>query len=528
MMTYLRYWLPVGFLLLIYAVGFGLPDLSNKWPHVVIGFMALSLAWSFHFLIKQKFSLIEPQFWLGIFLVLSFISSVIASNPYAALLNWLVIFVGAIIYTLVRSLNSEHRLPLLAGLLIINFIGIAWSLLAKSANFPINWLPPIGKAPIALASLGIFAITLAVLVYQQLKNKIQKVILIVIIVLFVTVLFLPSVFQNVGKFWSTLKPQLPVAGKILKAEPIFGIGLNNYQYYYPQFTKGTSLLVSQSPNAWFESGLSFGLLPVLAFLVFLFFTFKSILVDQNKINKILISCGVVLTLLFLAFGKITDYSIVIINFWIILGIGTQALPTQEVKDKNTSTIFRYILIVAGIVLAIQSLSMGLGINRFARAERVAKSGDSKTAIGLYTQSLKFDFDPEQRRAYAESLWLQEHNNKNFALAEQQAKLAIAWNRQDAYGRQILARINFSRQNFALAEKYYLEALQRDSIFSLDIYFSLADVYKKQNKIAEEKAILKKVFNYYPENFSPSDVAYPSFFDQLKAIKNRLQEQDAKK
>lgn len=528
MMTYLRYWLPVGLLLLVYTVAFGLPDLSNKWPHVVIGFMALPLAWSFHFLVSQKFSLKEPQFWLGIFLVLSFISSIIASNPYTAMLNWLVIFVGAIIYTLIRSLNSEHRLPLLVGLLIINFIGIAWSLLAKSVALPINWLPPIGKAPIALASAGIFAIIISVLLFQNLKSKIQKIVLTLAIVLFASVLFLPSFFQNVGKFWSTLQPQLPVAAKIIKAEPIFGIGLNNYQYYYPQFTKITWSFVTQSPDAWFESLISFGLLPVLVFVIFLFFTFKSILAGQNKVNKICVISGVILTLILLAFSKIIDFPIVVINFWIILGIGTRSLLTQEVKDVTTRRVFRYSLIGIGIILAGQSLSMGLGINRFARAERAALSGDSKTAIGLYAQSLKFDFDPEQRRAYAESLWLQEHQTKNLDLAEKHAKLSIAWNRQDAYSRQILARINFSKQNYPEAEKNYLEALRRDPVFSLDIYFSLADVYKKQNKTEEEKAVLKKVFNYYPENFSPSDAAYPSFFEQLKAVKKRLQDSGSKK
>ncbi|RJO59513.1 tetratricopeptide repeat protein [Candidatus Parcubacteria bacterium] len=522
MMTYLRYWLPVGLLLLIYAVAFGLPELSNKWPHVVIGFMALPLAWSFHYIVKKRFSWQEPLFWLAVFLGLSFISSMVAANPYSAILNWLVIFVGAIIFVLIRTLTPEHRRFLLIGLLIINFIGITWCVLAKRVNFPIAWLPPAGTFPIILGGLGIFSLALIFLTLSSATRKFQKIILIFPVIAFAAPLSLPGFYKSLGNSWQNTQKQIPVMSKILKAYPIFGIGLDNYQYHYPQNTRDTALYAVQSPNVWFEHLISFGPFAFLSFLVFLFLALKNIWHHQPKTDRLIFYGGIFMMAIISAITKTTNFLIFIIDFWILLGLGVQPFATQEVKGANTLSLFRYVLICVGLVFAIQSLSMGWGINRFAKAERSALNGDTKTAVELYAQSLKFDFDPEQRRAYAESLWLQEHNSKNFVDAEKQAKLAIKWNRKDAFARQILARIYFSQQKYAEAEKHYSEALALDPIFSLDAYIALADVYKKQEKPKEEENILAKVFDFYPQNFTQQSMANQTLFQQLSRIKERLE------
>jgi hypothetical protein len=521
MMTYLRYWLPVGFLLLAVAIFWFLPSFSSKWPLVVIGFMLLPLAWSFHFLVKQKFSWREPSMYLWIAVALALISSIFASNPYAALHGWFVFLVSVVVYLLVRSLTAEHRTPFMVGVIIVGLIVVIWSYLATKTSLFLPWLPSVGKDPLLLAASTLLPLACALGLLFRDRKWAMRIGLVVLVIILLSPWTLPTTWHAWQDSWVTLTKQTQLIQQVFSSHPVVGVGLGNYTEYFPRFVKDASIFAQHAPSSIIEGLVSFGLLPLLAFLAFLFFSIRQMML-QKSVAAWVSFAGLVLfgAIVFISFG---DHPMFALSWPILFGLMSKPLVTQEQPSKETRQLLRRSLIAGGWVLAVVSLAMGLGINRFGRAERAAQSGDTKNAATLYAAALRFDPDPEQRRAYAESLWLNGHQTKDLNEAEHQAKLAYQFNREDAFAYQVAARIAFAQGNNTEAERLYREVINRDPFFSLDAFISFADVYKKQKKTSEERQILQQAMaNYTPEVLSKGFV-FPNTPQQLEAIKKRLEE-----
>jgi len=67
---------------------------------------------------------------------------------------------------------------------------------------------------------------------------------------------------------------------------------------------------------------------------------------------------------------------------------------------------------------------------------------------------------------------------------------------------------------------YRETLARDPWFSLDAYVAFADVYKKQDKVREEKAVLDEALSRFSEAIRQRGLAFPAMRDQLERIQQR--------
>ena len=518
MMTSLRYWSPVGFALLALGVAAGLPTFSSKWSHVVVGFLVLPLLWSFHYIQKQPTYPRNSNFWVWGLALLGLVSALLAPNPYTAVLGWVVLVAGLVIFQLDRSFTVEHRPVVLVGLVVIGVTGAGLSLLATKTGLNIPWLPPIGKDPLGLAAFVLLPLASGVILFKRQAVWKQFALALSCVVLIIP-LVSPSFFQQIKEQWNTTSSLAPATASMFTQHWWAGVGLNNYTYVYPQYAVDASILSHQAPNTLWDILVSTGVFSSLAFVGLLIVSLAGLRHLPSKKMRVILLVTIVSFFILFWFGNLWQYPAVLLAFWLLLGLSASPLPTQE-NQAGTRPATRWVTLGLGVVFALQSIVMALGLNRFAAAERAANAGDTKTAVTLYDQSLRFDPDPEQRRAYAESLWLTGHSSKDFGEAERQARRAMQWNRADAYSRQVAARIAFSQEHFADAERVYRETLARDPWFSLDAYVAFADVYKKQDKVREEKAVLDEALSRFSEAIRQRGLAFPAMRDQLERIQQR--------
>jgi tetratricopeptide (TPR) repeat protein len=509
----------VGFLLIAVAAGWFLPSFTSKWPLVVMGFLLLPLAWSFHYLVKIKFSWREPAVYLWLSVGLGLISSALAANPYLALRGWLVFLAGVVVYFLVRSLTPEHRQPLMIGIVIVGVVIVGWSYLATKTSLSIPWVPVVSKDPLLLTAAVLLPLACAIILLIRAQGRGLRVLFAAIAIFLVSPWVLPSTWQAWHSAWAALTQQMNVLQQIFSAHPLVGVGSGNYTFYFPRFASNASVYAEHAPSSLVDAIVGFGILPIAAFLVFLFFSIQPLVAQKAKMPWVYVAClgllGAVACVVFV------DHPAVALSWPILFGLMSSPFITQEGSSQETRRIFRRSLLVGGWVVALLSLAMGFGINRFGRAERAAQSGDTKSAASLYASALHFDADPMQRRAYAESLWLNGHQKKDLAEAEHQARLAYQWNREDTFAYQVAARIAFSEGNNAEAERLYKEVLQRDRFFSLDAAISLADVYKKQGKKVEEQQLVEQTLAPFTVEVVEKGFAFSTISQQLEQIKKRL-------
>lgn len=519
-MTYLRYWAVVGFLVLGMAITSGLPDFSNKWSHVVVGFLALPLVWSLHYVRKQKWSFRDPELWAGVLLLVTFVGALVAGNAYAALLGWFGLAVGAVVFLGVRSLTAEHRQVFHIGLVSIGVLWVGWSLLATKTSLALPWVPVVAKNPVALAALAVVPLAAGILLLKRQaawKNVALAIACAVLIVPFV----LPSFYQRLQQDWRATAALAPVYVNITKSHFLLGVGSGNSQYLYPDAATNRALLPDRPPSSVLDVVTSYGVIGTLLFVALLVTSLIG-LRQQPRRTKYVLVLAIIVTQVLCWVANLWQYPALWLGWWVLLGLCASPVATSEVQDASTRRSFRYIALTISALIALQAIIMGLGLNRFAAAERAALSGDTKNAATLYAVSLRFDPDPEQRRAYTESLWLNTYQNKDLGEAEKQARLAYQWNRDDAFSRQVAARVAFSQSKYADAERLYRETLERDPVFSLDVYLALADVYKKQGKFVDERAVLQRGLEQYPAKPTLADVAYPAFLQQLQQMRARLE------
>lgn len=518
-MTYLRYWAIVGFLLIGAGVVSGVPDFTNKWPHVVVGFLVLPLTWALHHFQKKPFSLREPALWTWLVLVVTLVSALLAGNVYAASLGWLLLAVGLVVFTAVRTLALDHRQVFLVGLLSLGTLWVGWALLATHTSLPIPWVPAVAKDPAGLAALAIPALVAGFRLFKRQalwKNCLLVLACAVCIIPFV----LPSFFTRLQRDWRTTAVLTPAFARMATGHAGFGVGPGNAQYAYPTSAPVRSVLADRAPSTVLDIVSSYGFLGTLIFIALLATSLLG-LRGRSFRTKIIMIAAIVVSQALCWVANVWQYPGVWFGWWIVLGLCAAPLPTTEMRGADTQKYFRVVSISLSIVIAAQAIIMGLGINRFAAAERLALSGDTKKAASLYALSLRFDPDPEQRRAYAESLWLNNYQNKDLDEAAKQARLAYDWNRNDAFARQIGARVVFSQGHYADAERLYRETLERDPYFSLEVYILFSDVYAKQKKSAEARAVLQEGLAHYPENATAGDVPNPVFLQQLQKMRDRL-------
>ena len=521
MMTYLRYWALVGFSLLAIGITAGLADLTSKWTHVVVGLLAVPLVWSLHFFIKRKWCFRDPESWAWLLALLVLASSLFSGNPYNALLGWISLVVGLLVWLAVRSFTNEHRPIFFIGLLLVGAAWVGWSLLVLHTSVHISWLPAIAKDPAALAGFAVLPLAVGILSFKR-QTIWKNVALGVACVIVALPLFLPSTYQRLHQDWRSTAVLTRSFVSMVSAHPWLGIGVGNAQYLYPVSAPVRTVIIDRAPSSVLDIVTSYGIVGTLLFIAILVTTLAG-LCGRSRRTKWVLVLAIVATQALCWVANLWQYPALWLSWWVLLGLVASPILTQEVSDFSTRRIFRASLLILSCLIGAQAIVMGLGLNRFAAAERAAQSGDTKSAASLYAQSLRFDPDPEQRRAYAESLWLNTYQNKDLAEAERQARLAYQWNRDDAFARQVAGRVAFSESKYAEAERLYREALDRDPYFSLDIYTSLADVYKKQGKTAEEKAILQEGLTKYPTSPTVADVAYPVFLTQLQQMQKRLGE-----
>lgn len=521
MMTYLRYWLPVGFLLVGVGVGWFLPSFSSKWPIVVMGFLLLPLAWSFHYLEKATFSWREPEVYLWLSVGLGLLTSALAANPYLALRGWFIFLAGALVYLLVRSLTPEHRQPLLIGVTFVGVVTVGWSYLATKTSLSIPWVPSVSKDPLLLAAASLLPLACAVLLLVRARDWGLRIVFAATSVLLLSPWAFPNTWHTWQNSWAALVQQMHVVTQVFSAHPVVGVGLGNYAYYFSRFASDASVFVQHAPSSIVDVVVGFGTLPIFAFVIFLYFSVRQVVAQKIRINWVYVACLCLLGIV--TFVTFVDHPVVVLSWSVLLGLMSTPLITKEQSDVDTRKIFRRLLIGGGGVVAILSLAMGLGINRFGKAERAAQAGDTKSASSLYASALRFDADPEARRAYAESLWLNGHQKKELSEAEHQAQLAYQWNREDAFAYQVAARVAFSAGKNADAEQLYEEVLKRDTFFSLDAAVSLAGVYKKQSKTAEERQVLEQALIPFTPEVIAKGFAFSTIPQQLEQIKKRLAE-----
>ncbi len=509
----------MGFLLLSLVISAGLTDLSNKWTHVVLGFMALPIAWSLHFIVKRKWTWKSPEVWALLLAFFTLIGVALAGNPYNALLGWIVLNIGLLVLFATRTLTPEHRSVLLIGTLIIGVLWMGWSFLALHTSVAIPWLPTLSKDPVALGGFALLPLATGATLLK--RQSLWKNVLIGIgCGIIVLPIVLPSFSQRLHQDWKTTAQLAPALEKVFTSHPWFGIGTDNIQYVYPRFATSHSVFAAQAPSSALDMLTSYGGVALLAFIGLIV---ACVYVRPFRVTRErgIFGVAVVLTVTLAFVANTWQHPALWLGFWIFIGLLAPPVATSEVSDQTTRKGLRRIIISVSTLFAVQAIVMGLGLNHFASAERAALSGDTKNAAKLYAQSLRFDPDPEQRRSYAESLWLNTYQNKDLAEAEHQARLAYQWNRNDAFARQVAARVAFSESKYAEAERLYKESLERDPVFSLDVYISLADVYKKQGKTSEEIAILKQGLAKYPESPELPDVMNSGYLQQLQTMRERV-------
>lgn len=518
-MTYLRYWAIVGFLLIGAGVLHGVPDFANKWPHVVVGFLVLPLTWALHYLQKKPSSIRESDLWTWLLLVVTLISALFAGNIYAASLGWLVLAIGLVVFTAVRTLAADHRQVFLVGLLGIGTLWLGWALLGTHTSFPIPWVPAVAKNPVAIAALSVPLLAAGCMLFKRQafwKNSL----LVLACTVCILPLVLPSFFTRLQQDWRITAVLVPSFARMSTAHIGFGVGPGNAQYAYPTSAPVRSVLVERAPSTVLDIVSSYGILGTLIFITLLVTSLLG-LRGRSLRTKIVMVAAIVILQALCWVANVWQYPGIWFGWWVLLGLCAQPVPTTEITGASTRKYFRLASMSLSMVIAVQAIVMGMGLNRFATAERMALSGDTKKAVGLYALSLRFDPDPEQRRAYAESLWLNNYQNKDLDEAAAQARLAYDWNRNDAFARQIGARVAFSQGHYADAERLYRETLERDPYFSLEVYILFSDVYAKQQKTAEARAILQEGLARYPENATAGDVPNLVFLQQLQKMRDRL-------
>ncbi|MEK7519005.1 MAG: hypothetical protein AAB549_03725 [Patescibacteria group bacterium] len=518
-MTYLRYWAVVGFLLLGVAITAGLPDVSKKWSHVVVGFYVLPLVWSMHYVRKQKWTFYDPATWAGVLLFVALAGALMAGNAYAGMLGWFGLTVGVVVFLGVRSLTAEHQPVFHIGLVSIGVLWVGWSLLATKTSLALPWVPVLAKDPVTLVALAILPLAAGIMMFKR-QTLWKNVLLVIGCAVLVVPFALPSFYTRVRQDWQTTAALAPAYVNIAKSHFLLGVGSGNSQYLYPNAATNRALLPDRPPSSVLDVVTSYGVISTLLFVALLVTSLFGLRQQSRKTRYVLV-LAIVVTQALCWVANLWQYPALWLSWWVLLGLCASPVTTSEVQDAGTRRFFRYTVLTISALIALQAIVMGLGLNRFAAAERAALSADTKNAAKLYAVSLRFDPDPEQRRAYAESLWLNTYQNKNLAEAERQARLAYQWNRNDAFARQIAARVAYSQSNYNDAERLYLETLDRDPYFSLDVYVALADVYKKQGKTTEERDIIQEGLKQYPDSPTLSDVANPVCLTQLQQMQKRF-------
>ncbi len=519
-MTYLRYWAIVGFLLIGAAVLSGVPDFTNKWPHVVVGFLVLPLTWALHYLQKKPLSWREPEFWAWLALAGTLVNTLFAGNVYAASLGWLVVAIGLVVFMAVRTLAQDHRQVLQVGVLLLGALWVGWAMLATHTSLPIPWVPAVAKDPVALAALAVPPLVAG---FMLLKRQAfwKNCILLFAVVVCIAPFVLPSFYIRIQQDWQQTAVLTQAFASMATSNAGFGVGADNATYEYLVSAPVPSVLADRAPSTVLDIVSSFGIFGTLMLIAILATTLLA-LRGRSRRTKIVMLAAVGVSQALCWVANVWQYPGVWFGWWVLLGLCAAPLPTVEIRGGDTRRYFRVVSISLSTLIAAQALVMGLGLNRFAAAERMALSGDTKKAASLYAFSLRFDPDPEQRRAYAESLWLNNYQSKELDEAAKQARLAYDWNRHDAFARQIGARVAFSQGHNADAERLYRETLDRDPYFSLEVYLLFSDVYAKQKKTAEARAVLLEGLARYPANPTAGDVPNPVFLQQLQKLRDRVE------
>ena len=517
-MTYLRYWSPVAALLATFGVSLGLPAWPEKWTQAVLVFLLLPLAWSLHYVARSPWQWRSPQIWLWGALSVSLLQSVFVPNPYAGIVGWLSLFVLALVVTVSQSLTPEHRLPMLWGMLVLSVVTVGMSLLPMWVALPWQWVPPVGQSALNLAAAALPGLVSAGLLLWSAKRW-GRILAAVGLAACLLPVLRPALPVAVRDAWHVQAQQSTAMQRLAQARPL-GIGLGQYATVYPRFAKALTFQPAFAPSSVVEYGLGLGALPSVAWFGFFAFAILSMWRARMQHRWIFLG-GIVFLLGFSSIAPVLQWSGALVGLGVLFGLGVQPLQTQETGGPSTRRWLRRGLLAVVLLLAAWSVGLTVAARAYVAAERLHRAGEDQLAAQQYQRALRLDPDPGKRWQYADMLWLLEHRTGQLAEAQRQAQLATAWNQDSSQAWQIEARIAYTQGKFIDAERFYQDALRRDPVFALDLYFSLADVYKKQGKVNEERAVLQRGLEQYPEKPTLADVANPFFLEQLTRMRGRL-------
>jgi len=518
MMTHLRYWSPVAALLATFGASVVLPAWPEKWSQAVLVFLLLPLAWSLHYVVRSPWQWRSPQVWLWGALSLSLVQSAFVPNPYAGIVGWLSLFVFALVVTVSQSLTLEHRLPLLWGILALCVATVGMSLLPMWVALPWQWVPPVGQSALSLAAISLPGLVSADMLLRSAKRW-QQILATVGLVACLLPLLRPALPVAVRDAWQAQAQQRAAIQRLVQARPL-GVGFGQYATVYPRFATVLTFQPQHAPSSVVEYGLGLGALPSLAWFGFCIFALTSVW-KASGWHRWIFSCGIIFLLGFGSVAPVLQWPGALVGLGMLFGLGMQPLQTQETSGPSTRRWLRRALLAVVLLFAAWSVGLAVAARAYVTAERLHRTGEDKLAAQQYQRALRLDPDPGKRWQYADMLWLLEHRTGQLAEAQHQAQLATAWNQDSSQAWQIEARIAYTQGEFGTAERLYQDAIRRNPFFSLDLYFNLADVYKKQGKVTDERAILEEALGRYPASPTAADVANLFILEQFQRLRDRL-------
>lgn len=125
--------------------------------------------------------------------------------------------------------------------------------------------------------------------------------------------------------------------KIIKDHPLFGIGLNNFQYYYAAYKPAAGVEVFRhAHNTFLNLAVEMGVAAALLFIAYLIMVVKRVVaVRSNDYQQILAKSIVIGTISVLTYGMVEynfNNELQIVLFFVMQGIALQLIKSANIKN----------------------------------------------------------------------------------------------------------------------------------------------------------------------------------------------------